>query len=113
MNKLLIILLIIGLFLLSVQVAFAQKLPENLKDSKNIGQKILDSILGSLKKGWEETVKIWKNMWEWFKNIWNSYIFPFLKFIWQKILSFFLKSINKILENIWQKIKELIVQKLK
>ena len=103
MNKLLTILLIICLIFPAF--TFGQELPEDLEDFKNIGQRILDNILGALKEAWEEAVKIWKKVIGWIVNIFESYIFPFFKFVWQKIWNFFLKIINLILENIWQKIK--------
>jgi len=92
---------------------FGQKLPENFDDLKEIGEGLWDNFLQGVKNAWQEAVKIWKKVIGWLVNIWNSYIFPFLKFIWQKIWNFFLKIINLILENIWQKIKEFIDQKFK
>jgi hypothetical protein len=103
------ILLVVGLVLPSL--VFGQKLPENFEDFKKIGQGLWDKFCQGVKNAWQEAVKIWKKVIGWLINIWNSYIFPFLKFIWQKIWNFFLKIINLILENIWQKIKEFIDQK--
>lgn len=87
----------------------AQELPENLEDFKNIGQRILDSILGALKRAWEEAVGIWKKVIGWIVNIWKSYIFPFLKFIWQKIWNFCLGVIKMI----WEKIVKIVLEKIK
>ena len=95
MSKLIIILLIVVLILPSF--VFGQKLPETWEDFKGIGQRFLDNILGALKGAWQEAVKIWKKIIGWIGNIWKSYIFPFLEFIWQKIWNFFLE---KILEKI-------------
>jgi phage-related protein len=95
-------LLMIGLIIPSF--AFGQKLPENF-------QGLWDKFWEGIKNAWQEAVKIWRKVIGWLVNIWNSYIFPFLKLIWQKIWNFFLKIINLILENIWQKIKEFIDQK--
>jgi predicted PurR-regulated permease PerM len=106
MKKIIIILLIISLILPSF--SFGQKLPENWEDFQKIGQGLWDKFWQGLRNAWEEAIKIWKKVIGWIVNIWNSYIFPFLKFIWQKIWNFFLKIINLILENIWQKIKEMI-----
>ena len=83
---------------------FGQGLPENLEDFKGIGERILDGIWQEIKGAWEGAVKIWKKVWGWIVNIFKSYIFPFFKFIWQKILNFFIK----IGKWIWEKIKELI-----
>lgn len=107
-KKILIILFltgsIIGLVLPSF--SFAQKgqplkMPENPAELKEIGKKFLDFFPMTLKKVWEEAVKIWKTMWGWVKNLWNNYIFSWLKSIWQKIFDFFLTSI-------WGRFKELV-----
>jgi len=109
--KFIIILSIVSLIL--PDFSFSQKLPENFEDLKGIGKGLWDRFIQDLKEAWEEAVKIWKRMIGWIINIWKSYIFPFFKFIWQKIWNFFLKIINLILENIWQKIKDFIDQKFK
>jgi hypothetical protein len=83
MNKSLIIFLIICLVL--PNLVFGQKLPENFEDFKKIGEGLWDKFLEGIKNAWQEAVKIWKKVIGWLINIWNSYIFPFLKFIWQKI----------------------------
>ena len=106
MKKLIVILLIIGLVLPSL--VFGQKLPENLEDFKGIGERILDKIWQGIRGAWQEAVKIWKKIWGWIVNIWESYIFPFFKFIGKKIFDFFRKTINTFLENLWLKIKEKI-----
>jgi len=119
MNKLIVILLIIGLILPSFgsihspQVARAQKLPENFEDInsvrdlslngvKGIGERMWENFLSALKGAWEKALQIWQKMWDWFKNIWKSYIFPFFEFIWQKILN----SLWQILVNFWEKLIE-------
>ena len=106
MNKLLTILLIICLIFPAF--TFGQELPEDLEDFKNIGQRILDNILGALKEAWEEAVKIWKKVIGWIVNIFESYIFPFFKFVWQKIWNFFLKIVDQFLKNLWEKIRGMI-----
>ncbi len=105
MNKLAIILLIFGLILPSF--SFAQEdqavgAPESSAELKEIGKKILEFFPMALKAAWQEVLKIWQKTWEWFKNLWNSYIFPFFQNIWQKISDFFLTSI-------WERFKKLIM----
>jgi len=39
----------------------------------------------------------WERVWNFLKNLWNSYILPFLKFTLEQILAF--------LKNVWQKIE--------
>lgn len=93
---------------------FAQKLPENFEDLKGIGKGLWDRFIQGLKGAWEEAVKIWKKVIGWIGNIWNSYIFPFLKFIWQKIWNFCLQVLKtiweKIVKTVWEKIKGFIKQ---
>jgi len=54
--------------------------------------KFKDVFIGALKKAWQSAVRIWKKMWEWFKNIWNKYISSKIHWLWEKILSFFRKK---------------------
>jgi len=89
-------------------LVFGQKLPENFEDFKGVGGKILDKIWQGIKGAWEEAVKIWQKVIGWIGNIWNSYIFPFLKFIWQKIWNFCFK----ILKTIWEKIVKIVLEKI-
>ena len=104
--KIIIILLVVGLILPSF--TFAQKLPENFEDFKEIGQGLWGRFIQGLKNAWEEAVKIWQKVIGWIGNIWKTYIFPFLKFIWQKIWNFFLK----ILKTIWEKIVKIVLEKI-
>ena len=89
-------------------LVFSQKLPENFEDLKGIGEGLWDRFIQGLKRAWEEAVEIWKKVIGWIGNIWNSYIFPFLKFIWQKIWNFFIR----ILEIIWEKIVKIVFDKI-
>ncbi|MBZ9569437.1 hypothetical protein KJA16_00760 [Patescibacteria group bacterium] len=98
MNKLVIILLIFGLILPSF--SFAQedqpvKAPESSAELKEIGKKILEFFPMALKGAWQEVLKIWQGIWKWFKNLWDSYIFPFFQNIWQKISDFFRREIGE------------------
>ena len=106
MNKFLIILLIICL--VWPNFTFSQKMPENFEDFKEIGQGLWDRFIQGVKDSWGEAVKIWQKVIGWLGDIWNSYIFPFLKFIWQKIWDFFLK----ILKTIWEKIIKIVLEKI-
>lgn len=98
MNKLVTILLIISLLLLSTQVAFAQEkpeAPETTEELKEFGRKFLEALPQALKAAWGAAVDVWQRIWGWFKNLWNSYIFPWLKSIWQKIWSVSKKEFEK------------------
>ncbi len=46
-------------------------------------------FIDALKKAWDGAVRIWQKMWEWFRNIWNNYIWPKLEWLWGKITSIF------------------------
>ena len=106
MSKFIIILLIV--VLIFPGFAFSQKFPENFENLKGIGKGLWDRFIQGLKEAWEEAVKIWKKVIGWIGNIWNSYIFPFFKFIWQKIWNFCLKIIDQFLKNLWERIKGMI-----
>lgn len=109
MKKLIIILLIIGLIISSFAVAQEEnqeiKAPESAAELKEFGRKFLEAIPKALKAAWQAAVDIWQGMWKWFKNIWNSYIFPFLKNIWQRILDFFQSNILERFRKIMQPAK--------
>lgn len=103
--KTIIILSIIGLILFSI--SFAQKdqvaeAPEALAELKEIGKKILKAFPKALKAVWQAGLDIWRGMWKWFKNFWDSYIFPFFENIWQKILDFFQSNILERFRKIMQ-----------
>jgi predicted histidine transporter YuiF (NhaC family) len=80
---------------------FAQgKIPETIEEAKEVGEKVAketkEKLPGIFERIWkEEILPIFKKIGNWLKNIWNSYIFPKIKAIFQKILSFFGKEIKK------------------
>jgi hypothetical protein len=113
MNKLGIILIIIGLILSTFSLTFLPQfsfandnqfsgLPESSAELEDMGRKFVEFFPRIFKQAWEEAVKIWKTMWNWVKNIWTKYIFAWLKSIWQSIWDFFKEAIvrrfNKIME---------------
>lgn len=76
--------------------SFAQenKVPKNL----------IDKFFEGIKEAWKVALRIWKKMWQFFKKIWNSYIFPSLKYVWEKISGFF--------KNFWEKIKSFFKKRI-
>lgn len=147
MAKLITILLIIGLILSPLanlafggpNVSFAKEdktleAPESMAELKDIGKKFLESFPKALGAAWQATIDIWREIANFIKNLWNSYIFPWFQNIWQKICSFFRKEIGKrrvvieikeefkeeekeeeiskdernLWEKFWEKLKELI-----
>lgn len=105
MNKLIIILLIISL--ISPTFSFAQEkltAPETEEEFKEIGRRFWEFFPRVLKAVWQEAVSLCQKMWKWVREIWDSYIFPFLKNIWQKICNFFLR----VWTNIRERFKEVM-----
>ena len=105
-----LILAIAGLLLSNF--SFAQenvKSPETVEEAKTIGEKILKGIPDAFQNVWQEALKFWQKMADTLSNWWNSYIFPWLQNIWQKLLSLFGKEVEKrkpIIEEEFQKEKE-------
>lgn len=98
-KKLLPILVIFGLVL--PNFAFFQiKAPETLEEARKmgeeVGKKTLEKGPGIIEKIWrKEVLPIWKRMWEWFGEVWNSYIGQNVKLFWKKILNLLRKEIEK------------------
>jgi len=133
--KTVIILAMVGLIFPSISLAQEIKIPGTLGEVKEFGVKIIKAILEKLPaiivKTWkEEALPVWQKMWNWFKNIWNLYIWPKIEWLWQKILSLFGKEMEKrkpiieeefkkekkelkeelpgVKKSLWEKFKELI-----
>lgn len=86
--------------IISPRVALAQeetplKSPETTEELKEFGRKFLEAIPKGIKAAWQAAVDIWRGMWNWLKNLWNSYILPWFKGIWQKIFSFLKEEFRK------------------
>ena len=81
--KYLIYFLIIGFLLVALYpVAIAQKIPEapkTLEEARTIGEQLLFGFPEVLKKIWQEALGIFRQIFNWFKNIWDSYIYPWLR----------------------------------
>lgn len=70
--------------------------PKTLKEAETIGKDILKGFPQALKKPWQEALVIGGKMADWFKkNLWDSYIYPWLQNIWSKISSFLGKEVEK------------------
>lgn len=112
-----IIITIIGLILFpnwSFLQAQEIKASETFKELKGIGERFVKKILEDspqiLKEAWQkEVLPIWKTIWDWIKNIWNSYLGPKFDPFWQKIKTIFKIEIEKrkpIIEEEFKKEKE-------
>lgn len=120
--KSVLILSIIGLILPEISFAQTQivKLPENFEELKEMGlfflKTIKEKLLSNIEKIWkEEVIPVWQKMYEWSKNIWEKYIWPWLENIWYRILSIFMKEAEMrkpIFEEEFQKEKEELKEEL-
>lgn len=85
LRQTIIILSITGIILPSFSVALTQtpkiETPETLEEAKEMGKKAGEELKrelpGILEKIWkEEVLPLWQKMWDWFKNIWDTYLWP-------------------------------------
>ena len=122
-KKIILILIILGLLLPGFAFSIQQpsiEAPETLEEAEKITKKALDVVEkempGILERMWrEEVIPVWKNMWEWFRNVWNTHIWPRIETLWQKIQELFGKEIEKrrpIIEEELEKEKEEIKEEL-
>lgn len=93
------LIIIAGFGILSVQ---AQKslepgleTPKTLEEAKTLGIRILSGFPKALEKPLQEALAVWGKTLNWFKNLWYSYILPWLQNVWQKIDSFLGKEVEK------------------
>ena len=90
-KKSILFLILIGFLLPNfglAQVSETAGPPQTFGEIKTMGLKALKFFPDILKKIWQETTG-------WLKKIWQSYIYPFLHKIWQKIDSLFGKEIEQ------------------
>lgn len=120
-KKLIVILIIFGFLLLGfVYAQVPIEAPGTIEEAKEITHEAIDvaekELPGILERIWrEEVIPVWKNMWEWFRNVWNTHIWPRTEALWQKIQEILGKEIEKrkpIIEEEFEKEKEEIKQEL-
>ena len=125
-KKYLIFIIIIGI-LINTGLVFAQEVPATLDQAKETGQ-----MVGEIVK--QESPNIFRQAWNdfsgFFKTIWNSYLFPWSKIIWNKIVSILGKEVEqrrpeieeefkketeemkedipKVTKSLWQRLRDLI-----
>jgi len=95
--------------------------PETFEEAEEMGKGFLketkERLPRILEKIWEEEViPVWKKMYEKWRNWWNSYIYPWLQNVWQKILKLLGREIEErkpIIEEQFEKEKEELKQELK
>ena len=113
----------LGLLLPNLIFIFAQtpvEAPETIEEAKEMGYKAIDvvekELPGILERIWrEEVMPVWRNIWEWFRNVWNTHIWPRIEAFWQRIQEILGKEIEKrrpIIEEEIEKEVEKIKQEL-
>lgn len=73
----------------------APEAPKTLEEAETLGERILIGFPQALIKPWQQALSVWGNMFNWFKNLYQSYISPWLQAIWYKILSLLGKEVEK------------------
>lgn len=83
------IIFLLGNFCLAQEgVPSSSRAPESLEEVASLIKRII--------RGFPEAMKgVWREAADWFKGLWNSYIFPWLQGIWHKILGFLGKEVEK------------------
>lgn len=123
MKKILLIIIILGFVFAYVPPSAAQEeqapiqAPETIQEAQGLGLQILQGIPGAVKEVWEgEVLPLWAKMWQIAKNIWDRYIFSWIRSLWEQLLSLFGQEIEKrkpIIEQEFQREKEELKQELK
>ena len=116
-----VILIISGLAgLILPNFSFAQvssgesiKLPGNLEEIKDAGLKALGFIPEFLKRIWDGFSGFCLKVWNFLKNIWNSYIFPFFDNLWQKTLGKEIRERKPVIEEEFKKEKKEMKEEIK
>lgn len=80
--------------------------PESFEEVWSFLKNIIEPLPRAVKGAWEEAVEIWKRMAGWFKNIWDSKVWPRVEWAWQKIFSVFNTEVEKRKEEVSQGLEE-------
>lgn len=106
------------------------EIPGTFDEAKDFLFSIIKPLPDAMKGVWQQALVIWQKMAGFFKGIWDLKVKPWFQSIWQEILGFFgrelekkelmiqeeiekekeeiKKEIPKVGKNIWEKIKGLI-----
>ncbi len=127
MKKTILILILINILFLSPVFSLAQKnisqAPESFEEAESLGRKFIENLPQIAKEGFKDLIS-------WIKKIWTSHVFPGLKWIWHKLISFLdinveerkpaikeefkkekeeiKQEIPRVGESLWKRFKELI-----
>jgi len=96
-----IILLVLPNFSLAQEIDDLE-LPEDIEIPKSW----TDTFWNGIKAAWQQCLKIWRKMWEFFGNIWNKYVVSFFKSLWEKIKAPFVRKIEETEEIIEEEIEK-------
>jgi hypothetical protein len=118
--KFIIILSITGIilpnFVFAKDATQLPKMPETFDEVWAFLKRIIEPLPNALKGVWQEAMGIWQRMADWFKNLWDSNIWPKIESLWQKILAIFGREIEKRKETIQEELekeKQEVKQELK
>lgn len=122
LDKLIIISLIAGLVLPSFCLAQeeAPQMPQTMTEAKGWGMKILTALPDATKKVWQE--EAWPfilQMWNWAKDVWDTYIGYRVEAWWNQLLELvgkeptdlkgeFQKEKTEMQKDAWQRFKDLL-----
>lgn len=95
------------------QVSPEIKLPGNFGEIKDAGLRALGSLPELLRGVWDGFSGFCLNIWNFFKNIWNSYIFPYVANLWQQTLGKAIKERTPIIKEEYKKEKEQVKEEIK
>jgi len=95
------------IFLIVPNFSFSQEVDGlELPEGVEVPQSWTDAFWNGVKGAWEQCLRIWRRMWEFFKNIWNKYIVSFFRNLWEKIKAPFVRKVKETEEIIEEEIEK-------
>jgi len=95
------------------QISPEVKLPGNFGEIKDAGLRALGFIPELVRGIWDGFSGFCLNVWNFFKNTWNSYIFPFFDNLWQKTLGKEIRERKPVIGEEFQKEKQEAKEEIK
>jgi hypothetical protein len=111
MKKTIVILICLGI--LSPAFSFAQELPENIDEAREMGERAIEvgerELPGIIQRIWtDEVLPVWQKMYEWFKeNIWVK-IVAWFEEEFQAEKEEMKEEVPAVTKSLWEKFKELL-----
>jgi hypothetical protein len=87
--------------------------PGTLEELKAAGQRALNALPDFFKGIWQGFLGFCSKVWNFFKNIWDSYIFPFLDNLWHKTIGKEIEKRKPVIKEEFQKEKEEAKEEIK